>query len=278
MRKIYKIWIAGAEGEIAKEIMKLIDTTEINMLSTDYEEVDITNVDEALAYCYLNKPDAIINCAGLTSVKACEDDPLKAYKINAIGARNIAICSRRIGARMVQISTSMIFDGNKEGSYTEFDKPEPKSVFAKSKYEGENFVKSMCHKYFIVRPGWLYSSNKGFLKNILDSSGKFTACDKCKGSPISVTELAKFILALVNTAEYGVYHASCSGECTELEFAQEIKKAFNKNINIESGESTVDGQIVNSTLDSTMLKMLDIYNFDSWKADLLRYADNYNKN
>ncbi|WP_244834224.1 NAD(P)-dependent oxidoreductase [Clostridium sp. BJN0001] len=276
MRKIYKIWIVGSEGEVAKEIMKLIDSREVNMLSTDYEEVDITDIDSALAYCYLNQPDAIVNCAGLTDFNECEKNPLKAYKINAIGARNLAICSRRIGARMVQVSTSMIFDGNKEDRYTEFDKPNPQSIFAKSKFEGENFVKSMCSKYFIVRPGLLYSSNKGFLKSILDSE-KFIASDDINFSPISVEEFAKFVVTLVNTAEYGVYHVPYSNECTEHEFVEEVKKVFKKDISIENGENNLIGQVSNSVLDSIMLNMLDIYNFDSWKEDLLRYAYSCNR-
>ncbi|MGL5675055.1 MAG: SDR family oxidoreductase, partial [Cellulosilyticaceae bacterium] len=136
MKNIKKVWIVGAEGRLGREMTALIDQREIEVLTTDVDDVDITDNTSIIRYGDMNRPDVIINCAGLTSLEACEKDPDKAYKINAIGARNVSIAASKIGARLIHISTDDVFGGDEKVPYTEFDVPVPQSVYGKSKLAG----------------------------------------------------------------------------------------------------------------------------------------------
>ena len=257
MRKIHKLWIAGAETVIGQAIIKSLDQRIVNTISTDIEDVDIRVIYEALAFSYLNQPDAIINCYELDDLKKCEENPIEAYRINALAARNLAICSRKIGARFVQISTDNVFGIENDLPYTEFDVPNPTSIYGKSKLEGENFVKNHGQKYFIVRTGYVYDSDH--IDVNYDISRKI--------SPTSATELAKFIIMLMNTPEYGTYHAHSTGICTYSEFIDEMKKQLKVEI-MSKNDIKID-TIKNIELDEYMLKISSIYEFPTWEKDIL---------
>ena len=109
-----RIWITGAQGQVGSAFARMLDTTELDVLLTDRDEVDITNMDEVRAYVEMNRPDVIINCAGICGIAFCEENSDLAYKVNAIGARNLSVAARSVHAEMVQISTDDIFDGRAE--------------------------------------------------------------------------------------------------------------------------------------------------------------------
>jgi len=259
MRKIHKVWIAGAETKIGQSILKLLDKDVINALSTDIEDVDVSIIDEALAFCYLNQPDAIINCYDFNDIDACEENPEKAYKINAIVARNLAICSRKIGARLVHISTDNVFGLESEKPYTEFDEPNPVNVYGKSKLEAEKFIKSLGQKYFIVRTGYIYDDKHNYVDYNYDINRKIC--------PTSALQLAKFIIMLMNTPEYGVYHAHSKGYCTYLEFIEELMKHSNKKIQVDT--EAKNNSFKNIQLDNFMLRISKLYDFPTWQEDIL---------
>ena len=151
-----KIWITGAEGHIGTALLELLEGVEYQLLPTDIHEVDITKIDEVTQFVYVNRPDVIINCAGLTDVRACEEKPEEAYKINAIGARNLAVAARRIDAKLIQISTDDVFGGDDDAALCEFDDAHPTTMYGKSKYAGEKLVRELTDKHVIVRSSWLY--------------------------------------------------------------------------------------------------------------------------
>ena len=102
-----RIWITGAQGQVGSAFARMLDTTELDVLLTDRDEVDITNMDEVRAYVEMNRPDVIINCAGICGIAFCEENSDLAYKVNAIGARNLSVAARSVHAEMVQISTDL---------------------------------------------------------------------------------------------------------------------------------------------------------------------------
>ena len=148
MRAMMKIWVSGASGQVGTAITDVADPLAFELLNTDVEELDITEIDEVLNFAELNRPDVIINCAGITDVALCEKNPELAYKVNALGARNLSIAARKIGAKLVQISTDDVFDGQSSEPYCEFDDTNPKTVYGRSKRAGENYVKEFTEKAF----------------------------------------------------------------------------------------------------------------------------------
>ena len=135
-----KVWIVGSEGQIGEAINDVLNPLEIEVLNTDKNELDITETDEVLRFGEINRPDVIINCAGLTDIELCEKEPEEAFRVNALGARNLSIVARKTGAKMVQLSTDDVFDGLAKKPYTEFDDTNPATVYGRSKRAGENYV------------------------------------------------------------------------------------------------------------------------------------------
>ncbi|NME81663.1 sugar nucleotide-binding protein [Clostridium sp. SM-530-WT-3G] len=267
MRKIHKVWLVGPETKLGQAILISLDQKFINTLSTSIEDVDVNVIDEALAFCYLNQPDAIINCYDFNDIDECKKNPEKAYKINAIVARNLAICSRKIGARFIHLSTDNVFGLESDTPYTEFDEPNATSVYGKSKLEGEKFVRDLSQKYFIVRTGYVYDKQHNYIDNNYDSSRKIC--------PTSTSELAKFIVMLMNTPEYGVYHAHSRGYCTRLEFISKLEEYTPEKINFnEKNEKSEKSEIKNIQLDDFMLRVSNLYEFPTWEEDMLNSIKN----
>ena len=226
-----KIWICGAKGQIGQAINEIIDKLEFKVLDTDIDDLDITDTDEVLRFGEMNRPDIIINCAGLTNIEECENDISKAYKVNALGARNLSIIARKLEAKLVHISTDDVFDGKSDQPYNEFDQTRPQTAYGKSKLAGEQYVKEFTYKHFIIRSTWVYGLGNNFINDLLEKVNKgeslAIASDQF-GSPTSAKELARFILHLIDTNEYGTYHATNKGVCSRYEFAHEILKLTGK--------------------------------------------------
>ena len=132
-----KIWITGAEGHIGTALLELLEGVEYQLLPTDIHEVDITKIDEVTQFVYVNRPDVIINCAGMTDVAECEKNIDEAYRVNAIGVRNVALAANDIDAKVIQISTDDVFDKESRIPYNEFDTEHPRTNYGKTKEDGE---------------------------------------------------------------------------------------------------------------------------------------------
>ena len=159
-----KFLVTGANGQLGRAICELYSgNPEVEIVKTDVAELDITDVSAVTAMIEEVKPYAIINCAAHTNVNACETDADNAYKINAIGPRNLSIAAAKTGAKMVHVSTDYVFEGNGTVPYTEFDDTNPLGMYGKTKLEGEKFVQQFTDKFFIIRTAWLYGDGKNFV-------------------------------------------------------------------------------------------------------------------
>lgn len=220
-----KIVVTGANGQLGRELSQwTTETAEIIGLSRS--ELDITSLPACRNLFALHRPDVVIHCAAYTAVDKAESEPDEAFRVNAAATRNVAVAAREIGAKLCYISTDYVFDGNSTVPYNEYDQINPQTVYGKSKYAGEQAVQTLHDRFYIVRTSWVYGKyGNNFVKTMLKMAGER---DKLKvvadqiGSPTYTYDLAAFLLELVQTDYYGIYHASNSGICSWFEFANAI--------------------------------------------------------
>lgn len=191
-----KIIVTGCNGQLGRAVnQQYAGSTEYELVNTDVAELDITRVDKVLELAREVKPYAIINCAAYTNVDKCEVEQDLAYKINAIGARNLAIAAADTGAKLMHISTDYVFPGNvSDHPLTEFDPVSPRSMYGATKLAGENFVRDFANQYFIIRTAWLYGDGHNFAKTMLklaENNDKIGVVMDQVGTPTSAVELAQ---------------------------------------------------------------------------------------
>lgn len=272
-----KIIVTGCNGQLGRAINEqYAGSSQYELVNTDVAELDITNVDAVLALSREVKPYAIINCAAYTNVDRCEVDVDLAYKINAIGARNLAIAAADADAKLVHVSTDYVFPGTCPKPLTEFDEPGPISMYGKTKYAGEQFVRQFADKFFMIRTAWLYGDGHNFAKTMLALSEKMDTIGVVKdqfGSPTSAAELAKCIKYLVETDNYGLFHGTCEGDTNWAEFAATVLRLAGKSTQIEPITSeeykrrfpASASRPAYSILENYMLKLTTDFSFAHWQ-------------
>ncbi|MFR4128738.1 MAG: dTDP-4-dehydrorhamnose reductase [Roseburia inulinivorans] len=283
-----KILVTGCNGQLGRAIRKEYKDAGVRFINTDVKEsegivaLDISDINQVMELIKSEKPDVIINCAAHTNVDACETQWDLAYKINAIGPRNLSIAANEVNAKMIHVSTDYVFEGNGEMPYKEFDIPNPVSAYGKTKLEGEKFVQQFANKYFILRTAWLYGEGKNFVKTMLQLAQTHdevsVVCDQV-GTPTSAVELAKMIHYLEETDNYGLFHATCEGDTNWAAFAEEIFKLAGKNVRVNHVTSEQYAQMnpasanrpAYSILDNYMLRLTSDYKMADWKEALKVY-------
>jgi dTDP-4-dehydrorhamnose reductase len=225
-----KILITGANGQLGTDLVKALEGHEVVPLT--HADADIADFEAIKAACLKHRPEVIVNTASYVRVDDCETNPDLAFRVNALGARNVAVVAEGLGARLVQISTDYVFGGGEVRStpYTEFDTPVPLSTYGRSKLAGEDFVRHLCRRHFIVRTSGLFgvagSSGKGgnFIETILrlaKERDRLTVVNDQVFSPTYTPDLAHKIAGLLETELYGVYHVTNAGACSWFDLARE---------------------------------------------------------
>lgn len=221
-----RILITGASGQLGQDVAYVFQKAGHIVLACDRDTLDITDSQMCVKRMQEFKPDAVIHCAAYTAVDQAESDIDTAYAVNASGTRNMVVATQSIGAKFCYISTDYVFDGESEAPYHEYDNTNPQTIYGKSKRAGEMLVQSLSPAFFIVRTSWVYGLNgHNFVKTMLklgQEKSELKVVHDQKGSPTYTVDLAEFLLELIQTEKYGVYHASNSGECTWFEFAEAI--------------------------------------------------------
>ena len=273
-----KIWITGAEGHIGSALVELLDCMQYQLLTTDINEVNITNLDEVQHYMRVNRPDVVINCASLTDVIYCEEHRDEAYKVNAIGVRNIALSANEIHAKVIQMSTDDVFDLESDIPYNEFDVTQPKTIYGKSKEAGEKFLTQLNNRFVIIRSSWIYGIGRDFVDEVLWHVGRAESMkvpNNRYAVPTSAKELAKVIAYFIDHDVFGLYHVVCQGSCSRFEFAQAILE-YSGNIGklellpVVSENKRRPGY---SVLDNMMLRLTGIKEPKEWRIALKEYLD-----
>lgn len=228
-----KIGITGAKGMLAHALIPLLKNQQLILL--DLPKVDITNkeiLDEKL-----KDVEFVFHIAAYTSVDEAERNSAKAFEVNAKGTINIAEICNKYNIPVLYISTDYVFSGKSDhGPWFETDKPQPQGVYAKSKLAGEEAIKKICEKYFIVRTAWLYGSNgKNFVETMLtlaDQQKQLKVVDDQIGSPTYTCHLAEALVKFLDIKKYGIYHITNQGETSWYGFACKIFELNNKDVKV----------------------------------------------
>lgn len=273
-----KILITGCNGQLGRAMNQVYKNEDVQLINTDVAELDITKVEEVTAFVNRHQPDVIINCAAHTNVNACESEWDLAYKINAVGPRNLSIAAAGAGAKLVHVSTDYVFDGSAKEPYTEFDQPSPLGAYGRTKYAGEEFVKQFAGKFFIVRTAWLYGDGNNFAKTMLklsETRDEVGVVADQFGSPTSALELARAIKQLVPTENYGIFHGTCEGSCSWADFAEKVFELAGKTTRVKRLTTeeypTPAKRPAYSVLDNYMLRLTMDYKFKNWEEALIEY-------
>ncbi|ANB59829.1 dTDP-4-dehydrorhamnose reductase [Anoxybacteroides amylolyticum] len=231
-----KIVVTGANGQLGQELVRQLQQTNFELYSFTKSDLDITNESIVNEVITKIKPDIIINAAAYTKVDQAEIEEEIAYLVNAFGQRSLAVAAEKVGAKICYISTDYVFDGNSTVPYREYDQTNPLGVYGKSKLVGEELTKSLCSRYFIVRTAWVYGEfGQNFVKTMLrlaKEKEEIGVVNDQIGSPTYTVDLAHFIIELVQTEKFGIYHATNSEACSWYEFAKAIFEESNIHVKV----------------------------------------------
>ena len=276
-----KILVTGASGQLGFDVCRELEKRKILHKGTYRTDFDLENEQETYQYIINYAPDVVIHCAAWTAVDKAEDEIEAATKINENGTRAIAKACKELGAKMIYISTDYVFNGTGEKPYEPNDETAPIGVYGKTKLAGENAVKELINKYFIVRISWVFGINgKNFVKTMLSLSETrneiSVVCDQI-GSPTYTVDLAPLLCDMALSDKYGVYHATNEGVCSWAEFAEEIFRIKHKNIDVfhilTSEYPTRARRPLNSRLNTNKLVENGFAKLPHWKDALSRYLE-----
>ncbi|NGZ76053.1 dTDP-4-dehydrorhamnose reductase [Saccharibacillus alkalitolerans] len=274
-----KVLVTGAKGQLGQDVVRLLGEAGHEVKGCDRADMDITDQQQCEEVIGGYRPEAVIHCAAYTAVDAAEEDADGAYRINAAGTRNIAAAAEKVGARLVYISTDYVFDGQAERPYREYDNTAPQTVYGESKRAGEVLAQSLNSKTFIVRTSWVYGQHGGnFVKTMLKLGAEKESLSVVHdqiGSPTYTVDLARFLLQLIQTEKYGVYHASNSGQCSWHEFAQAIFETAGLQVNVLPVTTEQFPRPAKrpaySVMDHTAIRANDLEDLPHWRDGLERF-------
>jgi len=221
-----KVLITGANGQLGQEFQKKFSQLKIAHIPTDYQQLDITNIDQIRKLVQKEKDIThIINCAAYNNVDKAEEEWEKAYTINGLAVRNLTIVSNEINAELIHYSTDYVFSGTKK-EYTIYDEPSPINKYGESKALGEKEVKQ-AQKYYLIRVSWVFGmGNINFAKKVIswskDKEELSITADE-KSAPTYTVDLVEATLELIKQKVYGLYHIT-NTPCTRYEWAEYILK------------------------------------------------------
>ncbi|GAB6676589.1 dTDP-4-dehydrorhamnose reductase [Bacillus cereus] len=276
-----KVLVTGAKGQLGQDVLCLLENQPWEVFGFGREELDITNEEQVREKVLSIKPDIIIHTAAYTQVDQAESDEETAFKVNAEGTKYLAQAAETVEAKFCYVSTDYVFDGTKNEPYKVDDKTNPQTVYGSSKLAGEQYTLKYCSKSYIVRTSWvfgLYGNN--FVKTMLslaESKKELGVVHDQVGSPTYTTDLARFIINLVQTEKYGIYHGSNSGVCSWYEFAKAIFEQ--SNIEIEVNPLKTEDfprpavRPKYSVLDKGMIEQNGFEAFRDWNESLKDYLN-----
>jgi dTDP-4-dehydrorhamnose reductase len=216
-----KALITGTAGLVGRAVVEHCTDAGDQTISLDHAKLDIADRRQIDATFDLERPDVVINCAAWTDVDGCESDPERAETVNACGPEFLALACRRLGALFITISTDYVFDGEKDGFYTQRDQPNPQSVYAVSKLEGERRAQIACAETIVVRSGYIFGSGgTNFLSSIVERARRgerLQAINDSFGTPTYAPDLARQLRRLAQLNVPGIYHVVSAGEGVSFE-------------------------------------------------------------
>lgn len=282
-----KILVLGTHGMLGRELVNSLSCKRkalelpIDVIPAGHQQVDITQRSTTTKFIAHIKPDAIVNCAAFTNVDACESHVAEAFAVNETGAETVALAGEDVGAKVIQISTDYVFDGEKKSTYIETDLTHPLSVYGKSKLKGEIAIQKVCSNYAILRTAWLYGPyRKNFVTTMLDLAKhkrSVSVVTDQHGSPTYTKDLAEAIWNVVSDNLKGLYHVTNSGTCSRFEWAKLIFTLTGKSITVlpVKTEEYKRAAVVphNSSLDCSKYTAVSGHKMRPWQEALKDYIN-----
>jgi dTDP-4-dehydrorhamnose reductase len=286
-----RIAVIGANGQLGVDVSEAFVRNGDDVCRLTHAAIDIESEESVRQSLNASNPEIIVNTAAMHHVEKCEQEPLKAYGVNALGARSLARASRDLGAVFIHISTDYVFDGAKRTPYLESDAALPLNVYGNTKLAGELFVPAEAEKYFVLRTSALYGTNpcrakggRNFVELMLKLAkerDELRVVDDEFVSPTATAELAKQIVVLSRTDKFGLYHATSEGSCTWYEFAKKIFEITNTKANLVVARPNEFPSKVPrpkySVLENHGLSSLGINSFQTWEKGLYSYLVSTNR-
>ena len=274
-----KVLVTGSAWQLGYDVCKVLASRQIENRGVDITDFDITDQNAVNRYLKAYRPDAVIHCSAWTAVDKAEDEPERVEAVNADGTRNIAEACKKIGAKILYLSTDYVFPGTGDRFYEPNDPTGPLSVYGRTKLAGELAVRKLLEKYFIVRISWVFGKNgNNFVKTMLRLAETHTevnvVCDQI-GSPTYTADLAPLLCDMIATEKYGVYHATNEGLCSWAEFAEEIFRVSGKQVKVHAIPTeqypTKAIRPKNSRMSKACLDLAGFHRLPDWKDALARY-------
>jgi dTDP-4-dehydrorhamnose reductase len=227
-----RIALIGANGQLGSDLARVLGATH-ELCSLMHADVEVTDAESVYGMVDRCQPDLVINTAAFHRVDQCEEEAERAFAVNAFGVRNLAAACRESETTLAHLSTDYVFGGDTTrcAPYTEDDLPAPTNMYGVSKLAGEHIIKVLLERHFIFRVAGLFgvagSSGKGgnfveLMLRLAREGRSIRVVDDQRTTPTYTVDLARQIAAVIETEDYGLYHATSHGDCTWYEFASEI--------------------------------------------------------
>jgi dTDP-4-dehydrorhamnose reductase len=278
-----KVFVAGAGGMVGRAVSLHCKAQGDQVVAADHQSLDIVHRDQVTHAIRDSMPEVVINCAAWTDVDACENNRERAFAVNAVGPENLALASRSVGAAFITISTDYVFDGSKEGFYTQRDDPNPQSVYAAAKLEGERRAQYGYARTIVIRSGFIFGPHgRNFLSTVLDKvrrNERVKAINDALGTPTYAFDLAERMRELAKLDIPGVFHIVNSGDGASYEgFTRELLRTLGKQIEIESVQESAlrrpAPRPANSKLRCLYSEAFGLKSLRSWQAALTDFVAN----
>ncbi len=280
-----KVAIIGANGQLGADLVQVFTQHNDEVHALAHADIEICNRDSVAGCLTSLMPSAVVNTAAMHHVENCESDPVRAFAVNALGSRNLALVTRKLESLLVHISTDYVFDGKKGHPYVEEDIPLPLNVYGNSKLAGEHFVRTVNPRHFVLRTSALYGQSpcrakggKNFVELMLKlgrERGNVRVVDSEIIGPTSTSQLAAQVRSLCDTTAYGLYHATSESSCSWYEFACEIFSQSNMDVDVQPADPNEFPSKVPrprySVLENRGLKRLGLNHFTRWQDGLREY-------
>ncbi|MEA2704928.1 MAG: dTDP-4-dehydrorhamnose reductase, partial [Actinomycetota bacterium] len=215
-----RILVTGAGGQLGRELVDAFDAPHREVVACDRALLDVSDRDQCLQVVGAVAPDVVVHAAAWTDVDGCQTDPDKAWRVNALGTRHVAEAARLAGARVCYVSTDYVFDGASSQPYTEWDTPNPLSVYGRSKLGGEA---ALAPDHLVVRTSWVCGRHgRNFVKTVLTRAAagqQLSVVDDQHGCPTFAEDLAGAVRDLVVSRRCGLFHVTNQGPTTWYRFA-----------------------------------------------------------
>ncbi len=281
-----KILVTGANGQLGRDLVKRLHQLNVPCIPADVELFDITDAKAVADAVTAIAPDAIIHCAAYTAVDKAETEPANCCRINAVGTLNLVRAAVSVGAKLCYISTDYVFPGTGDRPWAVNDRPGPLNIYGMSKLQGEEAVRSLMRRCFIVRTSWVYGlGGKNFVRTMLRlgrERASVRVVNDQIGSPTYTVDLAEFLCSLIATEKYGVYHATNEGFCSWAEFTQRIFALSGLPCRVEgiptSEYPTLARRPLNSRMGKEAIDRAGLQRLPAWEDALARFLDELRAN